>query len=299
MFEVADSLNYTKYKKKVQATAGTISVIQWYTREQEINDLYYLSIRWGVEKRLRENNYEIQNVFSYDEFDYNKKIDGIIAIGKYSSSQISNLKSLHIPLVVVDSDTMRYEISCVITDFDSSVFKTVSHFISNGHKRIGMIAGQEKTTDNENICDERELSFKKYMSINKLLNPEYIFKGPFNIDSGYDLMNKAIKKLGRNLPTAFFVASDELAVGAIRALEEQHISVPDRVSIIGFNGSAIDQYLSPSLSTIDVDKKEMGADAVDLLLKLKNKKLKHPVKLTIGTKLLLRESSNSLKNEGY
>ncbi|KRK42872.1 LacI family transcriptional regulator LacR [Companilactobacillus crustorum] len=294
IFDVADSLNYTKYKKKIPTAIGTISVIQWYTREQEINDLYYLSIRWGVEKRLRENNYKIKNIFSFEEFDNIKNTDGIVAIGKYSPDQIKQLKSLDVPIVVVDSDTMRYEVSCVTTDFDSSVFKIINHFTKNKHSKIGMIAGQEETTDNQKLYDPREMAFIKYMSISNLFNQNYIFKGPFNIDSGYALMNKAIKKLGRNLPTAFFIASDELAVGAIRALEEQHISIPDRVSIVGFNGSAIDNYLSPSLSTIEVDKQEMGSDAVDLLLKIKDKSLKHSVKLTIGTTLTLRESSKKL-----
>lgn len=296
IFQVADSLNYTKYKKKLPTSLGTVSVIQWYTREQEINDLYYLSIRWGVEKRLRENNYKIQNIFSFDDFDDNKKSVGIVAIGKFSSNQIKTLKSYNIPLVIVDSDTMRYEVSCVTTDFDSSVFKIINHFINNGHKKIGMIDGQEQTTDNEKLYDPRETAFIKYTSINDLYNKNYVFKGPFNIDSGYILMNKAIKTLGRKLPTAFFIASDELAVGAIRALEEQHISIPDRVSLIGFNGSAIDNYLSPSLSTIDVDKEEMGIDAVDLLFKLIDKDLKNPIKITVGTTLKLRESSKKNSN---
>lgn len=296
IFEVADSLNYTKYKNKTQTTVGTVAVIQWYSREEEINDLYYLSIRWGIEKRLREMNYKIKNFFMFNEFNNEENVDGIIAIGKFSKVQVEHLKSFKTPVVVVDSDTMRYEVSCVTADFDSSVYKIINHFIRVGHQRIGMISGQEKTTDNQNILDPREMSFIKYMTINNLLNQDYIFKGPFNIDSGYSLMNKAIKKLGRNLPTAFFIASDELAVGAIRALKEQHISIPERVSLIGFNGSAIDDYLSPSLSTIDVAKQDMGIKAVDLLLKIQNDNLQRPIKITVGTDLILRESSNKKSN---
>lgn len=290
IFEVADSLNYTKYKKKTPVAVGTIAVIQWYTREEEINDLYYLSIRWGVEKRLRQKNYKIKNEFTINDFDNHDNVDGVIAIGKFSEAQITKLKSFNIPIVVVDSDTMRYEISCVTTDFDSSVYKIVQHFISTDHKKIGMLAGQEQTTDDVKIFDPREMSFYKYMTMNNLFDDKYIFKGPFNIDSGYSLMNKAIKKLGRDLPTAFFVASDELAVGAIRALEEQHISIPERVSLIGFNGSAIDEYLSPSLSTVEVAKQEMGITAVNLLEKILDDDLEQPMKLTLGTKLIIRES---------
>lgn len=291
IFDVAESLNYTKYKNKNTNKVGTIAIIQWYTREEEINDLYYLSIRWGVEEQLRKNNYKILNIFTIDEFETSENIDGIVAIGKFSKNQIDYLKAAAIPLVVVDSDTMRYEISCVTTDYDSSLYKIINYFITNGHSKIGMISGTEKTTDDTPILDPRESTFKKYASMNKVFNNDFVFRGKFSIDSGYKLMSKAIKTLGKSLPTAFFVASDELAVGAIRALKEHKISIPDRVCLVGFNGSAIDDYLSPSLSTIDVKKSDMGSTAVDLLIKIINNNLLNPIKITIGTDLIIRESS--------
>jgi len=292
IFEAAESLNYTKYKKKVTPTIGTIGVIQWYTREAEMNDLYYRSIRWGVENQIRAKNFQIQNSFSINEFEANKNLDGIIAIGKYSENQIENLKALNKPLVVVDSDTMRYDINCVTTDFDSPIFNIVNYFIKHGHKKIGMISGQESTTDQTQIYDPRKMAFMKYMQLNNLLNEDYIFTGTFDIDSGYSLMKNAIDKLGNDLPSAFFVANDTLAIGAIKALKEQNIAIPDRVSLIGFNNLGVDEYLSPSLSTVDVAKQEMGISGVDLLMEEINNKKHRPVKITISSKLIIRDSSN-------
>lgn len=105
------------------------------------------------------------------------------------------------------------------------------------------------------------------------------------------MMKKAIVELGDNLPEAFFAANDAIAIGAVRALQEEKISIPDRVSIISFNDTSITKYVYPSLSSIKVFTEEMGVEAVNLLLDY----IAHPFnvakKVTLGTKLVLRDST--------
>ncbi|WP_161949481.1 substrate-binding domain-containing protein, partial [Streptococcus suis] len=83
--------------------------------------------------------------------------------------------------------------------------------------------------------------------------------------SGYELMSQAIKDLGDKLPPAFFMANDTLAVGALRALQERQIAVPDRVQLITFNDTAITRQVYPALSSISVFTEEMGQEAMQLL----------------------------------
>ena len=69
IFEVAEALDYTKYQKKQSKKQGKLAIVQWYTEKEELDDLYYLSIRLGVEKRAEEMNYDIIRVFQNTDFE--------------------------------------------------------------------------------------------------------------------------------------------------------------------------------------------------------------------------------------
>jgi LacI family transcriptional regulator len=92
------------------------------------------------------------------------------------------------------------------------------------------------------------------------------------------------------LPTAFFVGNDAMAIGCLRALLEEKISVPDRVNIIGVNDISVSKYVFPSLSTVKIHTELMGETAVDLLLERLNDRIVSK-KVFVGTELLIRQSS--------
>ncbi len=95
------------------------------------------------------------------------------------------------------------------------------------------------------------------------------------------------------LAKAYLIASDAMAIGALRALYEANINVPNDVSIIGFNDNPQSEYTIPPLSTIKVYKDFMGEKAVNLLLEsIKGKKVRE--KVLISTKLIIRKSTKEL-----
>ncbi|MFT8406555.1 MAG: substrate-binding domain-containing protein, partial [Liquorilactobacillus nagelii] len=133
-----------------------------------------------------------------------------------------------------------------------------------------------------------------------LYKSKYVYVGKFSVESGYQMMKQAIKDLQEKLPHAFFAANDSIAVGALRALNEAGISVPDRVSMVAFNDTSIAKYVSPSLSCVRVDTEEMGRTGLMMLEELyqtKNKVKRSPRKVTIGTSLVFRESSFQKKTD--
>lgn len=300
IFKTAETLNYSKYKKKAlkkkQAqTAGKIAIVLWYTEKEELNDLYYLSIRLGVENKLQVDNYDPVHIFpneNFHEVSNIKDIEGIIAIGKFSREQIEELSRISKSIVYIDFDTLPFGFDCVVTDFEQSVRKVVDHFISCGVQKIGMLAGREYTNDHRVLLQDPRLKiFSDYFKTKFGKNPDDIYIGAFSPNSGYQLMKQAIQETGDQLPDAFFVANDAMAIGAIRALHEENIDVPGRVSIVGFNDISIAQYAYPSLSTIKVYTESMGEQGVDLLLKRMKNHSEVPTKMTLGTKLILRGSS--------
>lgn len=104
-------------------------------------------------------------------------------------------------------------------------------------------------------------------------------------------MKQAIETLGSNLPRGFFIANDTLAIGALRALQEANITVPQRVSLISFNDTALTTQVYPTLSSITVFTEEMGRTAVDILNKARLYPSETERMTKLGTKLTLREST--------
>ena len=295
IFTIAEQLGYKKSKKtnKRSKSSHRIAIIEWYTEQEELDDLYYYSIRLGAEKRAQELGFEIIRIFNNDSMAQLENIDGIIAIGKFSPDKIKELETYSDNLVFVDSDTLNYGHSCVTTDFENSVINVIDYFINNGLKKIGMIAGQEPSSDKSTLLSDPRLNtFQSYLKQLKLYDPNLIKIGSFSSEAGYKIMKKFIIELGDNLPQAFFAANDALASGALRALQEAKIPVPERVSLISFNDTSLAKYMYPKLSTVTVFTEEMGKQAIQILEQsfLKDSpSVAYMVKL--ATRLTIRESS--------
>lgn len=297
IFRIAEDLHYQKKSRKTIPQAGLdshkIVIFEWYTREEELDDLYYYAIRIGLERQAQELGYEIIRIFSKDDWSLMQEADGIIALGKFSPKTIQDLESYGKPLIFVDSNTLYLGHSCVTTDLEDSVIMVLDHFLEKGHEEIGLLVGQEQTADAlPLLMDPRQRTFQQYLTAKGFYQERFVAVGQFSTESGYQLMEQLIQGLGNELPTAFFMASDALAVGALRALQEHHISVPDRVSIISFNDTSIAKYVYPALSTVTVYTEEMGKQAIQMLWQtFQGTQPSVPYMVKLATKLTIRDSS--------
>lgn len=295
IFTTAEQLGYKKSKRtnKRSKSSHRIAIIEWYTEQEELDDLYYYSIRLGAEKRAQELGYEIIRIFNNDSMAQLENIDGIVAIGKFSPDKIKELEAYSDNLVFVDSDTLNYGHSCVTTDFENSVINVIDYFINNGLKKIGMIAGQETSSDRSTLLSDPRLNtFQSYLTQLKLYDPNLIKIGSFSSEAGYKIMKEFIMELGDNLPPAFFAANDALASGALRALQEAKIPVPERVSLISFNDTSLAKYMYPKLSTVTVFTEDMGKQAIQILKQSFQKDSSSvPYMVKLATRLTIRESN--------
>ncbi|MFC3927542.1 LacI family DNA-binding transcriptional regulator [Streptococcus caprae] len=293
ILRTADQLGYTRHLTTGKmAERQTLAIVQWYSQQEELNDLYYYAIRLGIEQRALELGMDIQRYFNQTIFEQAVDVDGIIAIGKFSDDQIRALAQICPRLVFVDSDTLMQGYSCVTTDFDNAVHQVIQHFTHAKLGPIGMIAGEEHTSDGkEQLIDQRFITFKNDMTNLGLYQAKLIYVGNFSTQSGYNLMKQAIQELGDQLPRAFFIANDTLAIGALRALHEENIAVPERVSLISFNDTSLTKQVFPALSSITVFTEEMGKTAVDMFKTEFDQPTDIPKMIRLATKLILRESS--------
>lgn len=225
ILEIAEELDYsTPRKRKAKATQKKLKValIHWYTVQQELEDPYYMSIRIGIEKTCIDNQIDILKVYDPENYDFSQldPVDGLIAIGKYDEKQIGRFKKVSKNMVFVDSSPVESLYDSIVIDFEKAVVNVIKTLVQKGHKHIGYIGGREYVgKERIPLGERRELIFREYLSSIGMIDTNEIYIGSFVAESGYQLMKQAIEK-SDNLPTAFFIASDSMAIGALRALHE-------------------------------------------------------------------------------
>jgi LacI family transcriptional regulator len=165
------------------------------------------------------------------------------------------------------------------------------HLLERGYKKIGYIGGVDiEYLKNETVVieDKRLTTYESLMKEKGIYNQKYTFIGEYSMSQGYELMKNAIQQ--KDLPEAFFISSDPMAIGALKALQEANLSVPNDVAIVSFDDIELASFASTPLTTVKVFTKEMGQTGVKLLLDRINGR-KIPLKVTVPTKLIIRESS--------
>lgn len=300
IFEVAEMLSYTKHIKPRETGTNTMNVglVHWYNEFQELNDPYFISIRMGIEEECRNNSVNLIKIYNDEmqaEVLSNNTFNGLIVLGKFDKSRIESFQQFSENLVFVHSNNLKFKHDSVQADFRELTSDVIKYLIAAGHRKIGFIGGRETIPgNNEKITDYREVQYKNYMKLKGLYRTDYVKIGSFNFQDGYVLMKELIEENKENMPTAVFVASDTLAIGAYRAINEAGFKVPQDISIVGCNDIPTSQYISPTLSTVRIYTEFMGQTAIKLLLEQINGTREIPIRVTVPHKLIIRESSSTL-----
>lgn len=293
IFEAAEKLDYsTSKQKKEKKKEFSIGIVNWYSEGDEIKDPYFLSIRMAVEGRCTEKGIN----FSYLNLkadNFNKSIDGIIAIGKFGAYEVDEMKKVSNNIVFIDSSPNDLEFDSVVIDYQGGVKRALNYLKELGHFNIGYIGGEEYVENGSTkIHDPRLDAYIDFMKSIKHFNKENIYIGRFLPEDGYSLMKKALKQ--ENVPTAFFTASDPMAIGVYRALSEEGYKIPEDISIVGFDDIYTSKFLTPALTTVKVYTDFMGRIAVDTLMERIEGLWEVCRKVVVPTKLLIRESCKGL-----
>jgi LacI family transcriptional regulator len=144
IFEVAELFDYKKSKKRKITSTKKVAFIHWYTEKEELDDLYYMSIRFGIEKKCEQYDIRLVKIF-YDNYQAieMENIEGIIAVGKFSNKQVDDLCKMTKNIVFVDFSPDEDMFDSIVVDFEKTTKKVLDYFIKNGHEKIGYIGGRE------------------------------------------------------------------------------------------------------------------------------------------------------------
>jgi LacI family transcriptional regulator len=167
----------------------------------------------------------------------------------------------------------------------------VRHLIGHGHKRIAIIAGAKHNVDG----DQRRSGYRAALTEAGIrIDPLLEIAGDFTEDSGYDAARAMLEK-GSSRPTAIFAANDSMAIGALTALREAGVGVPEEVAVAGFDDIPIARHMSPALSSVHVPIAGLGERATDQLIGRLADPKSHPARNEVlRTTLVIRASCGPL-----
>lgn len=219
-------------------------------------------------------------------------VDGCIIItGEEIEDSIYDLVNSEIPCIGIDLVLDGPHSSYVMTDNITLASKVVQHLYLSSVRNIGFIGGQQ---DSE-VTKLRGQGYLQAMNQFGLeVREEWVEYGDYYEDSGYTAMKKILQAPVR--PEAVFAASDMMAFGALMAIKEAGLKVPEDIRLVGCDDIDACRYSAPPLSTVKQDKERLGKLAAYMLNDLINGKAElKPV--FIDSELIVRESCGSLINK--
>ena len=302
IFEIAEELEYktprkrnasSEYQTKIQNKKKyTIGLLHYLTLEEEVQDPYYISIRLGIEKRAKEENIEIVKIYSNPEknIEFPKTtLNGLIVIGKFTLKEIEMFSELYINIVFVDYSPDQGKFDSVTFDKEIAVNTILDYFIAHGMRNIAYLGGSENYDDYRTDVGEKRLKhFIERVKKENMYNPEWIFVDGYTPEDGYNMLNRSLELNSK--PDAYITANDSIAIGALNALNEKGIKVPDEVSIIGINDIPTAKFTNPPLTTLKIYSEYMGEESIIRILQQINGR-QVPVASVLPTQLIVRKTT--------
>jgi len=221
------------------------------------------------------------------------RVDGVVAMSPdLDEESLRNLPST-IPVVLLCSVPRGNEIDSLTIQNCRGAKEMVAHLTSLGHRRIAIIKGAARNYDAAERLRGYRLALRE-AGIDR--EPSLERDGDFTEASGYAA---ALELLAlKHRPTAIFAANDSMAIGALSALRESGVQVPEQMAVAGFDDIPLARYMDPPLSSVHVPICELGARAVEILLHGITHKNDHTRRRErVSTELVIRRSTGSRPEE--
>ena len=253
---------------------------------------FYAEIMEGLEEGLTKEGYHLL-LAGYQlsvadapipDFLVQGKVDGMILLGRFPSQVIQNFCKASSPLLLLDSN-VESAIDSVISDGFTAEINLVNHLVSLGHQNILMLAYD---MEDYNI-DLRVQGFLSGLSMCGLDGgPKNVIRDWLSHDDIYPALRERLNS--STPPTAVVAVNDTLAMAMIKRLKDDGFRLPEQLSIVGYDDDMVISDGRPFLSTVRVDKKELGRIGAQLILKRVASRDTPVVKLRLPTEFISRES---------
>jgi LacI family transcriptional regulator len=296
----ADKLGYVANMQARSLAGGKTRIIGLVV--PGLDNGYIGEIVRGIDEEIAKFNYDLMLYTTRrrvgSEAHYVKTIsngltDGVILIVPLLDREyLNSLRDHNFPYVVVDQVDPQFHSSVVDSTNWQGAYDATSHLISLGHRRIAFIKGLEPLQS----AADRFAGYKAALADHDIYYDEtLVTEGDFFNPSGYEAGRRLIEHTPR--PTAIFAANDLMALGAMQAIRERGLSIPEDISLIGFDDIPQSAMVHPQLTTVRQPLEQMGRIAVSLLveqIEQTNSQERTPRRVTLATRLVERESCRSI-----
>lgn len=210
---------------------------------------------------------------------------GIIFVSNIDKNQLEVAQRMEIPNVLVNNYYKGFP--SVVMDSEKGAFFATNHLVELGHTHIAFIGGlQGYITHNERLCGYKQALYEAGINWRE----QIIEYGNWTYDGGYDAMVRILKN-SESMPSAVFVANDIMAFGAIQAIRDNGIDVPNDISVAGFDDIENQMYFSEKLTTIRVNINSIAVIACQTLFNIIKTGKALDMKIVIPVELIVRNST--------
>jgi|LDZU01.1.fsa_nt_gi LacI family transcriptional regulator len=237
----------------------------------DISNLFFAEISRKIEDKGFDYEYSVilcntddnsKKEESYINVLLEKQVDGIIFISAgEAESNLKKPKDFGIPTVIADRDIHDAKSDVVLVDNLKGGYDATKYLISHNHKRIGCISGPSPVTPSAQRLEGYKMAL---IEAGYQIDESLILTGDFRYEGGEMAMRKFLDL--PSPPTAVFACNDMMALGAIRAVKDRGLMIPEDISLIGFDNIPISKSVYPALTTFAQPIKEMADLIVDLLV---------------------------------
>lgn len=272
----------------------TIALVWHRAPDRTYRDAFLPGLLDGVSRAARRYGYQVlfhpveadEPSGAYMELVRGRHTDGLVLSGPRSDDEcLRGLSAQGFP-IVLHGHLRGTTIPSVDVDNVLGAVTAVNHLLKLGHRRVGMItnaplvyaASQQRLDGYRRALEGSQIAYEEAL----------VREGNFDEESGYGAITDLLALA--EPPTAVFIASDMVAIGALRALQEEGISVPQDMAIVGFDDITAARFITPALTTIHVPTFGLGWSAAELLIRITEGDGPKETHVQLDTELIIRES---------
>ncbi|TAM69394.1 MAG: LacI family transcriptional regulator [Microbacteriaceae bacterium] len=261
----------------------------------DISNPYYPEVARGIEDVANANGFKVMfcstdrlpdRASAYIEALLLKRVDGLVVVGGGGEIQLSESTVATYDTKVVFIGRPSPSFSTVRIDNVGAARDATEHLLRLGHSRIGFISADTSSTT---VAERRRGYIEAISAAGMPVDEELIVNGDFSEAVGYLAAQQLLGLL--DPPTAIFAANDRMALGAMAAVADRGLSVPEDVALVGFDDVPMSGFLRPSLTTVSVAAQELGVRAMEVLVKeIDGTSRPGRRRVRVATRLVVRDS---------
>jgi len=268
----------------------------------DITNPFWTTVARGVEDAASEGGFHVilcnTDESETEQEEYltvllQKQVDGVLlAPARSTPEPVEFIQRQGVPVVVLDRRVPHAQVDVVRGDSEGGACQLIQHLLSLGHRRIAMLSGPQCVS----TAVDRVTGYRQALADAGLdTSAELVYYGEFTQASGYEMAQQMLTVTPR--PTALFAANNFIAIGALRALRDAGLQVPEDIALVAFDDISSGLVIEPFLTVAAQPAYEMGQRATELLLaRLSGQAPPKCQKIVLPTEIIVRRSSGQTRD---